>query len=166
MALIDKSPWDSNAVFIFFCHFCNLVPKAFFFLREKPWGRGCHFWPVPCKTEDPFRSFSKLFLQFSRNFPSRVENISTLKGNFVSPRGHVISSIVTCDQAIFFGGGAGEKNNISPAKKKKSPDRRLPLLKRACFGSWLTERGILLLRRACLALWLIERGILHFKCAN
>ena len=59
-----------------------------------------------------------------------------------------------------------EKNNISPAKKKKSPDRRLPLLKRACFGSWLTERGILLLRRACFALWLIERGILHFKCAD
>ena len=94
-------------------------PRLFFFLREKPWGRGCHFWPVPCKTEDPFRSFSKLFLQFSRNFPSRVENISTLKGNFVSPRGHVISSIVTCDQAIFLGGGGGGKKQYFPRQKEK-----------------------------------------------
>ena len=93
-------------------------PGLFFFLREKPWGRGCHFWPVPCKTEDPFRSFSKLFLQFSRNFPSRVENISTLKGNFVSPRGHVISSIVTCDQAIFLVGGGGKKQYFPRQKEK------------------------------------------------
>ena len=116
----------------------------------------------PYKTEDPFRNCSCSSPEISLLV---LKIFQHSKRNFVSPRGHVISSIVTCDQAFFFF-LAGEKNNISPAKKKKSPDRRLPLLKRACFGSWLTERGILLLRRACFALWLIERGILHFKCAN
>ena len=96
------------------------------------------------KTEDPFRDCSCSSPEISLLV---LKIFQHSKRNFVSPRGHVISSIVTCDQAIFF--LAGEKNNISPAKKKKSPDRRLPLLKRACFGSWLTERGILLLRRAC-----------------
>ena len=114
MALIDKSPWDSNAVFIFFCNFCNLVP-GLFFLEGKALGTRLHFW-VPIQNG---RSFSKLFLQFSRNFPSRVENISTLKGNFVSPRGHVISSIVTCDQAIFLGGGGGGKKQYFPRQKEK-----------------------------------------------
>ena len=142
MALIDKSPWDSNAVFIFFCH----------------------FW-VPISNG---RSFSKLFLQFSRNFPSCVENISTLEEKFrisARPCNILYCNLRSGDFYLYFF-SAVEKNNISPAKKKKSPDRRLPLLKRACFGSWLSERGILLLRRACFALWLIERGILHFKCAN
>ena len=120
-------------------------PGLFFFFRQKPWGRGCHFWPVPCKTEDPFPNCSCSSPEISLLV---LKIFQHSKRNFVSPRGHVISSIVTCDQAIFFF-WAGEKNNISPAKKKKSPDRRLPLLKRACFGSWLTERGILLLRRAC-----------------
>ena len=94
-------------------------PGLFFFLREKPWGRGCHFWPVPCKTEDPFRSFSKLFLQFSRNFPSRVENISTLEEIFrISARPCNILYIVTCDQAIFFFFWRGKKTIFPPPKRK------------------------------------------------
>ena len=37
---------------------------------------------------------------------------------------YILAAIVTCDQAIFFGGGRG---NFPPPKKKtkKSPDRRL-----------------------------------------
>ena len=134
-----------------------------FFLEGKALGTRLHFW-VPIQNG---RSFSKLFLQFSRNFPSRVENISTLEEIFrISARPCNILYIVTCDQAIFFFFFGGGKKQYFPRQKEKIADRRLPLLKRACFGSWLTERGILLLRRACFALWLIERGILHFKSAN
>ena len=39
-------------------------------------------------------------------------------------------------------------------------------MKRACFGLWLKERGILHLKRACFTFWLIERGILHLKHAK
>ena len=133
-----------------------------FFLGKSP-GDEVVISGFPYKTEDPFRNCSCSSPEISLLV---LKIFQHSKRNFVSPRGHVISSIVTCDQAIFFFFLAGEKNNISPAKKKKSPDRRLPLLKRACFGSWLTERGILLLSRACFALWLIARGILHFKCTN
>ena len=36
-------------------------------------------------------------------------------------------------------------------------------LKRATYGLWLTELGILYLKRASFGIWLIERGMLHLK---
>ena len=87
-----------------------------FFFREKPWGRGCHFWPVPYKTEDPFRNCSCSSPEISLLV---LKIFQHSKRNFVSPRGHVISSIVTCDQAIFFFFLGGGKKQYFPRQKEK-----------------------------------------------
>ena len=72
----------------------------------------------PYQTEDPFRNCSCSSPEISLLV---LKIFQHSKRNFVSPRGHVISSIVTCDQAIFtYIFFRRWKKTISPPPKRKN----------------------------------------------
>ena len=87
-----------------------------FFLGKSP-GDEVAISGFPYKTEDPFRNCSCSSPEISLLV---LKIFQRSKRNFVSPRGHVISSIVTCDQAIFFFFFWRGKKTIFPPPKRKN----------------------------------------------
>ena len=87
----------------------------------------------PYKTEDPFRNCSssspEISLLVLKIFQHSKFRISARPCN-------ILYCNLRSGDFFFL---AGEKNNISPAKKKKSPDRRLPLVEACLF--WFVAYG-------------------------